>query len=374
MPYSAHVLDHVRALSPYQPGKPIDALQRELGLSHISKLASNENPLGCSPAVIEAFHQFPVELARYPDGAGFALKQAIAQHFALDSNGLVLGNGSNDVLELIGRTFAGVGDEIIFSQHAFAVYAITAQAVGAVGIAVPAKDYGHDLLAMAKAITEKTKLIYVANPNNPTGTCFGQSEWDQFMTQVPERVIVVLDEAYTEYVSREDYPNGLTALARYPNLMVTRTFSKVYGLAGLRLGFSASSAELAGFVNRLRQPFNVNSMAMLAGIAALSDQDFVQEAVVVNRIGMLQWQNALTALGLSWIPSQGNFLCVDMQQPALPIFEALLREGVIVRPVGVYQLPNHLRISIGTEAENAHGIEALTTVLTTVLTKALEAE
>lgn len=363
MSCDAQVLSHVRALTPYQTGKPIDELQRELGLSHISKLASNENPLGCSSAVIEAFHENPVELARYPDGAGFALKQAIAQHFELSTDALVLGNGSNDVLELIGRTFSGLGDEVIISQHAFAVYAITTQAVGAVAVVVPAKDYGHDLLAMAKAITDKTKLIYIANPNNPTGTCFGQAEWDAFMAQVPERVLVVLDEAYTEYVSREDYPDGLKSLAQYPNLIVTRTFSKVYGLAGLRLGFSASSADVAGFINRVRQPFNVNSMAMLAGVAALQDQAFVQEAVEVNQQGMKQWQSALTRLGLSWIPSQGNFLCVDMGQPALPIFEALLRQGVIVRPVGAYQLPNHLRISIGTEDENAHGIEALTAVL-----------
>ncbi len=357
------VLAHISALQPYQPGKPIEELQRELGLTHISKLASNENPLGCSPAVIEAFHEHPVELARYPDGGGFALKQAIADHFSVSAEGIVLGNGSNDVLELVGRTFAGVGDEIIFSQHAFAVYAITAQVVGAVGVSVPAKDYGHDLQAMAQAITDKTKLIYIANPNNPTGTCFGQSEWDAFMAQVPSHVMVVLDEAYTEYVTREDYPNGLTALPLYPQLIVTRTFSKAYGLAGLRLGFAVSSVEIAKYINRVRQPFNVNSMALLAGVAALKDHEFVAQAVEVNRQGMVQWQSALTDLGLSWIPSQGNFLCVDIWQSALPIFEALLREGVIVRPVGAYQLPNHLRISIGTEAENAHGIEALTKVL-----------
>ena len=363
MSCDTQVLAHVRALTPYQPGKPIDELQRELGVSHISKLASNENPLGCSHKVIEAFHEKIVELARYPDGAGFSLKQAIADHFNLSTDGIVLGNGSNDVLELIGRTFAGIGDEVIFSQYAFAVYAITAQAVGATSVVIPAKNYGHDLSAMAQAITDKTKLIYIANPNNPTGTCFGQAEWEGFMAQVPARVIVILDEAYTEYVSREDYPNGLTYLSQYPNLIVTRTFSKAYGLAGLRLGFSASSTDIAGFVNRVRQPFNVNSMAMIAGVAALQDQDFVQEAVELNRQGMRQWQEALTNLGLSWIPSQGNFLCVDMGQPAMAIFESLLREGVIVRPVGAYQLPNHLRISIGTEDENAHGIEALAKVL-----------
>ncbi len=356
-------LPFVQSLTPYQPGKPIDELQRELGLTHISKLASNENPLGCSPAVIEAFHASPVEMGRYPDGAGFALKQAIAQHFALDIQGLVLGNGSNDVLELIGRTFAGVGDEVIFSEHAFAVYAITAQAIGATGVSVAAKAYGHDLPAMAAAVTDKTKLIYIANPNNPTGTCFGQADWDGFMAQVPKQVVVVLDEAYTEYVTRADYPNGLSSLPKYPNLMVTRTFSKAYGLAGLRLGFAASNPELAGLVNRVRQPFNVNSMAMLAGIAALADQDFVVQAVELNQQGMTQWQTALSELGLSWIPSQGNFLCVDMGQPAMPVFNALLQEGVIVRPVVAYQLPNHLRISMGTEAENAHGIEALTRVL-----------
>ena len=360
------VLNHIQKLSPYQTGKPIDELQREFGLTHISKLASNENPLGCSQAVIEAFHENPVELARYPDGAGFALKTAISSHFDLDTAGLVLGNGSNDVLELIGRTFAGVGDEVIFAQYGFAVYPITAQAIGATAVQVPAKDYGHDLMAMAAAVTSKTKLVYIANPNNPTGTCFGQAEWDAFMAAVPNSVMVVLDEAYTEYVSRDDYPDGLRELPKYPNLIVTRTFSKAYGLAGLRLGFAVATAEVAGYINRVRQPFNVNSMAMIAGIAALSDQDFVSEAVAVNKKGMTLWQQALSMLELSWIPSQGNFLCVDMKQEAMPIFNALLREGVIVRPVAGYGLPNHLRISIGTDDENMHGIEALTRVMSTL--------
>lgn len=363
MSCDARVLTHICQLSPYQPGKPIEELQRELGLDRISKLASNENPLGCSSKVIESFHENPVEIARYPDGAGFSLKSAIAQHFSLDITGLVLGNGSNDVLELIGRTFAGVGDEIVFAQYGFAVYPITAQAVGATAVMVPAKDYGHDLPAMADAITPKTKLVYIANPNNPTGTCFGQAEWDAFMAKVPSSVLVVLDEAYTEYVSRDDYPDGLRELSKHPNLIVTRTFSKAYGLAGLRLGFAACQPALAGYINRVRQPFNVNSMAMQAGVAALADQAFVREAVALNQAGMQMWQAALVELGLSWIPSQGNFLCVDMGKPAMPIFEALLREGVIVRPVAGYGMPNHLRISIGTAEENAHGIEALQRVM-----------
>jgi histidinol-phosphate aminotransferase len=329
----------------------------------VSKLASNENPLGCSFDVVKACQEILEDMARYPDGAGFALKQAISSHFSLDVSGLVLGNGSNDVLELIGRTFAGAGDEVIFSQYAFAVYAITTQAIGAVAVIVPAKDYAHDLAAMAAAITDKTKLIYLANPNNPTGTCFGQAEWDAFMAKVPKHVLVVLDEAYTEYVSQADYADGLRELAKYDNLIVTRTFSKAYGLAGFRLGFAACTPDVAGYINRVRQPFNVNSLAMVAGIAALADQDYVKESVAVNRKGMAIWQQALSLLGLTAIPSQGNFLCVDMGQPAQPLYEALLREGVIVRPVGAYGLPNHLRISIGTDEENMHGIEALTKVL-----------
>lgn len=357
------VLAAIRGLTPYQTGKPIDELQRELGLTRVSKLASNENPLGCSFDVVSACSDVLEDMARYPDGAGFALKTAISQHFNLGAAGLVLGNGSNDVLELIGRTFAGAGDEVMFAQYGFAVYPITAQAIGATAIQVPAKDYGHDLMAMAAAVTAKTKLIYIANPNNPTGTCFGQSEWDVFMAAVPSSVMVVLDEAYTEYVSREDYPDGLRELVKYPNLIVTRTFSKAYGLAGYRLGFAAATAEVSGYINRVRQPFNVNSLALVAGIAALADQAFVKEAVAVNKKEMSVWQQALSMLGLNWIPSQGNFLCVDMQQTAMPIYEALLKEGVIVRPVAGYGLPNHLRISIGTDEENMHGIEALARVM-----------
>ncbi len=363
MSCDALVLPAIRGLTPYQTGKPIDELQRELGLTRVSKLASNENPLGCSFDVVKACQETLEDMARYPDGAGFELKKSISSLFSLDANGLVLGNGSNDVLELIGRTFAGAGDEVIFSQYAFAVYAITTQAIGAIAVVVPAKDYAHDLAAMAAAITDKTKLIYLANPNNPTGTCFGQAEWDAFMAKVPKRVMVVLDEAYTEYVTQANYADGLKELSRYDNLIVTRTFSKAYGLAGFRLGFAACSAEVASYINRVRQPFNVNSLAMVAGIAALGDQEHVQESVAVNRKGMSIWQQALSVLGLSYIPSQGNFLCVDMGKPAQPLYEALLREGVIVRPVGAYGLPNHLRISIGTDEENMHGIEALTQVL-----------
>lgn len=363
MSCDALVLPAIRGLTPYQTGKPIDELQRELGLTQVSKLASNENPIGCSFDVVSECQAVLEDMARYPDGAGFALKKAISEHFSIDMAGLVLGNGSNDVLELIGRTFAGAGDEVIFSQYAFAVYAITAQAIGATAVVVPAKDYAHDLMAMASAVTDKTKLIYLANPNNPTGTCFGQAEWDAFMAKVPSRVMVVLDEAYTEYVTQADYADGLKELSKYDNLIVTRTFSKAYGLAGFRLGFAACTPEVAGYINRVRQPFNVNSLAMVAGIAALADQDHVTESVAINRKGMGIWQQALSMLGLSYIPSQGNFICVDMGQPAQPLYEALLREGVIVRPVGAYGLPNHLRISIGTDEENMHGITALTKVL-----------
>lgn len=363
MSCDAAVLSSIKQLVPYQPGKPIEELQRELGLTHITKLASNENPLGCSYHVMTACQAELKQMARYPDGAGFALKTALAQHYALDTECIVLGNGSNDVLELIGRTFAGTGDEVIFSQYAFAVYPITAQVVGATGVEVPAVNYGHDLTAMAAAITDNTKLIYIANPNNPTGTSFGQAEWDAFMASVPTRVVVVLDEAYTEYATRSDCVNGLVELAKYENLIVTRTFSKAYGLAGYRVGFSVSTKEISSYINRVRQPFNVNSLAMVAAIAALKDQDFVQETVAVNRKEMRVWCRALDALGLSWIPSEGNFLCVDMGRPAMPIFEALLREGVIVRPVVSYGMPNHLRISMGTDEENMHAITALTQVL-----------
>lgn len=357
----------VQHLAPYQPGKPINELQRELGLTRVVKLASNENPLGPSPKALAALQQAvqgdPVELGRYPDGNGFILKQALSQRFGLSLDSITLGNGSNDVLELVARAFLGEGDDAIFAEHAFAVYPLAVQAVGARGIAVPARHYGHDLPAMAAAITPATKVIFLANPNNPTGTWFEAADFTAFMAQVPAHIVVVLDEAYGEFVTAPDALDGLKELPKHPNLIVSRTLAKAYGLASLRVGYAVSSPEITNIINRVRQPFNVNSLALIAAAAAINDDEFVAKTRDLNQAGMQQWLTGLAALGLSAIPSRGNFLCVDMQQDAAPLFQALLREGVIVRPVANYGLPRHLRISIGLAEENEFGLEALARVL-----------
>ncbi|MEO6699185.1 MAG: histidinol-phosphate transaminase [Paraperlucidibaca sp.] len=356
----------VQGLAPYQPGKPVDELQRELGLTRVVKLASNENPLGPSPKALAAMQQAlakPLELGRYPDGSGFRLKQAIAQRFGCAIDAITLGNGSNDLLDIIARVFLGEGDEAIYAQYAFAVYPLSVQAVGATGVCVPAHDYGHDLHAMAQAISAKTKVIFLANPNNPTGTWFEADDFHAFMAKVPSHIVVVLDEAYGEFVTDPSALNGLAQLSRYANLIVTRTLAKAYGLASLRVGYAVASADISGLLNRVRQPFNVNSLALIAAEAAITDDAFVQKTRELNDAGMAQWLDALHALALKSIPSRGNFLCVDAGVEAMPVFQALLREGVIVRPVANYGLPNHLRISIGTEDENSFAISALTRVL-----------
>lgn len=356
----------VRQLAPYQPGKPVEELQRELGLDKVVKLASNENPLGPSPAALAAVQQAlrnPVELARYPDGNGFVLKEAIRQRFGWAHERITLGNGSNDLLELVARAFLGEGDDAIYAQHAFAVYPLAVQAVGARGIEVPAKDFGHDLPAMAAAITPATKVIFLANPNNPTGTWFEADAFAVFMAAVPARVVVVLDEAYGEFVGDPQALNGFDVLDRHPNLVVSRTLAKAYGLASLRVGYAVASADITNLLNRVRQPFNVNSLALVAAAAAIGDEDFVARSRALNDAGRQQWLEGLHGLGLEAIPSRGNFLCVDLGRPAAPIFQALLREGVIVRPVANYGLPNHLRISIGLPEENAFALAALRRVL-----------
>jgi histidinol-phosphate aminotransferase len=355
----------VQKLSPYVPGKPVDELARELDLdpASIVKLASNENPLGPSPKVLEAISAELAELTRYPDGNGFALKRQLAAHCGVALNQVTLGNGSNDILELVARAYLAPGLNAVFSEHAFAVYPIATQAVGAQGKAVPAKDYGHDLDGMLAAIDENTRVIFVANPNNPTGTWFGPQALSDFLARVPERVLVVLDEAYIEYAEGDELPDGLEYLSRYPNLLVSRTFSKAYGLAALRVGYGISSAPVADVLNRVRQPFNVNSLALAAACAALSDSEYLADSRRVNDAGMAQLQDGLRAMDLSWIPSRGNFIAVDLGRESMPLYQALLREGVIVRPVANYGMPHHLRVSIGLPEENARFLEALAKVL-----------
>lgn len=353
----------ITEIQPYLPGKPISELQRELKLKRISKLASNENPLGASPKVLQAIRDDLVDIARYPDGSAYYLKQALAKFLGRDTEEIVLGNGSNELLELVARIFAGPGDEIVYSQYAFAIYGISAQIVGATGVEVPAKNWGHDLEAMANAVTDQTKIIYLANPNNPTGTLFKKAEWEAFMSKVPERVIVVLDEAYFEYVTDPDYADGMAYLDQYPNLLVSRTFSKAYGLASLRLGYMACSKELAGYINKVRAPFNVNHYAQIAAMTALKDQNFVKRTTELNQQGMAQLLALFKQHGLDYIPSQGNFVCASFGQDTPIINDELLKKGVIVRPVWNYGMTDYLRISIGTSTENQHFIDAVLSLI-----------
>ncbi|MCH4873252.1 histidinol-phosphate transaminase [Pseudomonas sp. TMW22091] len=355
----------VQQLSPYVPGKPVDELARELDIdpATIVKLASNENPLGASPKALAAIQGELAELTRYPDGNGFALKSLLSSQCGVQLDQVTLGNGSNDILELVARAYLAPGLNAVFSEHAFAVYPIVTQAVGADAHVVPAKDWGHDLQAMLKAIDNNTRVVFIANPNNPTGTWFDANALNEFLQDVPERVLVVLDEAYIEYAEGGELPDGLEFLSAYPNLLVSRTFSKAYGLAALRVGYALSSAVVADILNRVRQPFNVNSFALAAACAALQDADYLAESRRLNDAGMHQLQEGFRELGLGWIPSRGNFIALDLGQLAAPVYQGLLREGVIVRPVANYGMPNHLRITIGLPAENARLLEALAKVL-----------
>ena len=361
--YIALAAQGVQGLSPYVPGKPVEELERELGITNIIKLASNENPLGPSPKVLAAVEKVKADLTRYPDGNGFVLKQALSRHLDVAQDTITLGNGSNDILEIIARAYLEPGDEAIYSQYAFAVYPISVQAVGATALVTQAVNYGHDLDAMAAAVTAKTKLIFIANPNNPTGTWFGQPQWEAFMAKVPENVLVVLDEAYIEYVEDADALDGLRYIDRYPNLIVSRTFSKAYGLAGLRVGYCISHPQVANVLNRVRQPFNVDSFALAAATAALDDMDYLQCSRQNNRDGMRLLEDGFRKLGLDYIPSAGNFITVHFGRDAAPLYQALLREGVIVRPVANYGMPESLRVSIGLPAENRRFLEALAKVL-----------
>jgi len=346
----------VQGLRPYQPGKPIEELERNYGIKNAIKLASNENPLGPSPRVLEAVQASLKDIARYPDG--FALKKALAQRHHVDMGMITLGNGSNDVLELIARTFVTQAQSVIFSEHAFVVYPMVTQAIGARAIVASAKNWGHDLGAMQAAICDDTRLIFIANPNNPTGTWVDKGSLKAFLEAVPESVLVVVDEAYFEYaIDNPNYPNSLEWLSEHPNLVVTRTFSKAYGLAGLRVGYSISHPDVADLVNRVRQPFNVNSIALVAATAALDDGEHLKKSITSNRAGMRQMGQAFDKIGLSYIPSLGNFLAVDVGDGA-KIYELLLRQGVITRPIGA-GMSQYLRVSIGLPSENERFIQAL---------------
>ncbi len=352
---------YVRSIAPYQPGKPISELAREFGLDerNIVKLASNENPRGIGPRTRAAIDAALGEIARYPDGNGYELKLALSRRHSVDMSAIVLGNGSNDVLELVSLAFLGPGRSAVLSQHAFAVYPLATQARGARAIVVPAKDYGHDLEAMAKAVDEDTYVLWVANPNNPTGTYAYAQQVEALLRRVPERVIVVLDEAYNEYLPADLKGDSLKWFKRHPNLVVMRTFSKAYGLAGLRVGYGLAHPSIADVMNRVRQPFNVNSLALAAAAAALDDMEFVAKSYAENLQGMRQLEQGARALGLEYIPSFGNFVTIRVGKAA-EIYKRLLRRGVIVRPVGGgYELPEHLRVTSGTPEENEMFLAAL---------------
>jgi len=357
----------VQALRPYQPGKPIDELARELGLNEadIVKLASNENPMGPGPKALAAIEESIKEITLYPDGAGFELKKALSDKFGIQPDQITLGNGSSDILDFIVRVFANDGDNIVVSRHSFAVYGLVAKMAGAECIEVPAINFGHDLDAMAAAINERTKVVFVTNPNNPTGTWLTRDEVVAFLDKVPEHVLVLMDEAYFEFVDEADYPDGMTLLPDYPNLVVARTFSKAYGLAALRIGYSVSSPQIADLLNRVRPPFNVNSAALAAAVAALSDDEYVASTLAANKAGMTQLENAFKEMQLSFIPSVGNFIAFKVPDTTdeATVYQELLKRGVIIRPVGNYAMPGYLRVSIGTEPQNAKFIEALKAVL-----------
>ena len=360
MSVASHSPEYIRAIMPYQPGMPISELAREMGLAEASivKLASNENPLGMSLFARDAARAALSEVARYPDGSAFALKAALCRKFGVKPEQLVVGNGSNDILEIAAQAFLGPGTSAVYAQHAFAVYPLATHARGARGIEVAAKHFGHDLENMAAAVCADTRIVFIANPNNPTGTFLPGEAIEAFLRAVSPDVLVVLDEAYTEYLSSAQRYDAIAWVERFPNLLVSRTFSKAYGLAGLRVGYAIAHPEVADLMNRVRQPFNVSSVALAAAEAALGDDEFLAQSAELNRRGMEQLTTAFAALGLEWIESAGNFVTFKIGD-AVGINRALLRQGVIVRPIAGYGMPHWLRVSIGLPEDNARFIAAL---------------
>jgi histidinol-phosphate aminotransferase len=355
----------VRHLAPYVPGKPLEELEREYGIRDSIKLASNENPLGPGPLAMQAISAASQQIGLYPDGNGYALKQALADKHRCSIESITLGNGSNDVLVMLAEAFLTPQTEAVYSQYAFAVYPIVVQATAAIARVASAYSttttmpLGHDLKAMAALVNERTRLVFIANPNNPTGTFIETESLHRFIAGLPPTALVIVDEAYIEYVDDDRFPDASLWLDEFPNLVVTRTFSKAYGLAGLRVGYALSNPVVADALNRVRQAFNVNAIALAAARAALDDSEHLAKSVTCNREGLSQLRRGLDALELRYLPSQGNFLLIDCGTPALSIYDAMLRSGVIVRPVGNYGLPNHLRVTVGTALQNQRMLAAL---------------
>ncbi|PID56476.1 histidinol-phosphate transaminase [candidate division KSB3 bacterium] len=354
------VPEHILEITPYQPGKPIEELQRDLGVSDCIKLASNENPLGPSPKALAAMQDAIQRANIYPDGGSYYIKNALAEKFGVLPSQIFTGNGSDEVIELMMKTFLTPSDSVVLSHYSFIVYTLAALGIGAAIHSVPRKvDYTHDLEAMADAVTADTKMIFIDNPTNPLGTMVGQEAFDAFMQRVPERVLVVSDEAYDEYVDADDFPDSFHYLRKKRRILILKTFSKIYGLAGLRIGYGIGPEEVVDAANRIRPPFNVNSIAQAAALAALGDREHVERSREVNRAGKDYLYRSFEEMGLTYIPSYGNFVTVDFERDAAAINDSLLRQGVIVRPIAGYGLPHHLRISVGTQAHNERLIRAL---------------
>lgn len=360
----------VQKIQPYQPGKPVEDLERELGITNAIKLASNENPLGPSARAVEAAKSVIGDINYYPDGAGHKLSLALAEKHNVNPSCITLGNGSNDILELIGRAFLSHNSAAVYSEYSFAVYPLVVQASGAearIAEAFPADHetmpYGHDLNAIKHQINHLTRVVFIANPNNPTGTWFKLDELDKFLKAIAKDVVVVLDEAYFEYMPKSLQPDTQVLLKNNKNLVITRTFSKIYGLAGLRIGYSISHPDIADILNRVRQPFNTNMPAQAAALAAIVDDEHVIKSAEINANGLQQYGKAFNDIGLSVIPSIANFVAVNVNREAMPVYNALLKQGVIVRPVANYNMPEHLRITVGTLEQNERVIKALRNVL-----------
>ena len=360
---NSNVNARVLTLSPYRPGKTIAELEREYGATNVIKLTSNENPRGASPRVRDAICGELDTLTRYPDPAGRNLKKILSRKLGVSTDCITLGNGSNDVLELAARVAVSPGSKCVVDEHCFEVYPMAIAAAHGKLVSVESRDWSQDLVRTAEIVDANTSIVYIANPNNPTGTYVNASELRTFVESIPSSVWIVIDEAYFEYVSESDYPNGVELCREFENVVVTRTFSKAYGLASLRVGYSVSSSYFAELLNRIRQPFNVNSMALAAAEAALGDTAYLDESVAMNTKEMKFLQDVLHEQGLEYIHSVGNFITFDCTKEALPLYEKLLRKGIIVRPIANYGMPNHLRVTVGTHEENERFAEALATAM-----------
>ena len=352
------VPQYIRSLVPYAPGKPIEEVEREIGIANSLKLASNENPLGPSPLALAAMRQKLAQLHLYPDGDCFYLKNTLATKLEISSEQLIFGNGSNEIIELAIRTFMRAGDEAVMARQAFVVYKLVVQAVGGISKEVPLRDFTHDLAAIGEAISSKTRIVFLANPNNPTGTIYRKAQWEAFLKQVPPDLLIIVDEAYFEYVEAADYPNSLHYHQQGKTLLTLRTFSKLYGLAGLRIGYGIADKEIISLMHRVRQPFNVNAAAQWAALAALDDREHVRRSLESNRQGLQYVTGELARLGIEYVPSHANFILLRVGQGE-DVFNRLLAQGIIVRPMAGYQFPEYIRVTIGTMDENRKFIDGL---------------